>query len=199
MLWIGNIRGRFDLMKKAVSQANASGKTFSVCGDMILQGESPVECISLALDHAAHIVIGLDTMLLFQSMHGNPDAWAELKTRGGEKLIAALKPFESMVQDLEGQSAFFYRDSDKKYMIVPTSIPDGLTSESDFKCPAHYFFEEDKTHQELASLLKKSDMKQCLIPSRSGIDKDGLIYMNSGKNTLTCYDHQTGAVMLLAG
>jgi len=198
MLWVGNIRGRIELLQKAAEQVSESSEGLSVCGDLILKGKSPVECIAFALDQAENIIIGEDTMLLFQAMQSDKKAWQKLQAKGGKELLIALRPFESMVQDFAEKASLFYRDHKKKIIVVPNSIPLGFSVDVDFRGAIAGFFEKNNTHRELAASLKKSGMKTCLLASQSGINKGGVFYMNSGKNSLSCYSDETGRLSIIS-
>jgi len=199
MLWIGNVRGRYDLMKKSVQYARKQNLQPAICGDLILQGRNPVECISLALQCAnGNIVIGHDTMTLFHAMSGSKDAWVHLKKSGGIQLIKAISPFESMVQDLFDASSLFYRDLHNQYIVVPISLPRDFHKDADLRCHRSAFFTHGQTAEEQINTLLSSGLKSVVFSGCEGKSNknDGVFYLNSGKKTLAAYQTNNADVRL---
>jgi len=195
MIWIGNVRGRHRTLLAMLEEIHrtrgCASSEIGICGDLILKGINPVECIMIALDAAKRIVIGHDTYHLFNAMHGDKDSLAYLKQiQGGTRMIDALKPYESLVYDLYNRVELMYRDPEYRFVVTPSSIHKGFTMDKDSYYQVGKIMAMHINHDDLVARMDKANIKQLITPALSYqkgypyIPKDDIFYLNRGMDVM---------------
>jgi len=191
------------MFESMVKHIDSLGFDYGVCGDLILQGDNPVECMSLAISTAKRLVFGFDTYQMFNAMHGNSDSLRYLKHRGWDKMYKSIEPYEGMVVSLYGRSEMMYRTDE--YIVTGNSIPKGFKPSENFNGVIGHLF-NNLTHDDMIArkahagvdLIVRASISR-VRSNRLDFVEDGVAYLNTGKQLLSAISEpMDGRSMLLS-